>query len=290
MPRGITEDDVFAAADALLIRGERPTIERVRQTLGRGSPNTVNRLLDTWWTRLASRMNDRSAEGLPTSVVELCRRLYGELTQQAQAAAEGTLKTAEHELAQAREQLDQDRARLATERLGMQAAAENLRQELAVLNEAHRTLIKQAAELESTLAAERSAVAQERAASEKVLADRDRRISALEKEIERVRGQWQGNETRWLKEIDHLRTELKRNQTEHDKQVRSHERRVTELESRLAKAADERQDLLKHQRQLELTVTRERDARLSAEVKAAGVPRQRIRRTRAAAARVKKVK
>lgn len=48
MTRGISEQDVFAAADKLLSRGERPTIERVRLQLGRGSPNTVNRLLDGW--------------------------------------------------------------------------------------------------------------------------------------------------------------------------------------------------------------------------------------------------
>jgi hypothetical protein len=41
MPRGITENDVFTACDALLLAGERPTIERVPQKIGRGSPNTV---------------------------------------------------------------------------------------------------------------------------------------------------------------------------------------------------------------------------------------------------------
>jgi hypothetical protein len=42
MTRGITKDDVWVAADAVLVQGQRPTIERVRQQLGRGSPNTVN--------------------------------------------------------------------------------------------------------------------------------------------------------------------------------------------------------------------------------------------------------
>jgi hypothetical protein len=93
-----------------------------------------------------------------------------------------------------------------------------------------------------------------------------------------------------LDSVGYLRTELKRNQAEHDKQARGHERRVAELESRLAQAADERRDLLKHQRQLELTVTREREARLSAEVKAAGVPRQGVRRMRGASVRAKKAK
>lgn len=44
-PRGVQMDDVWAAADAVLNQGERPTIERVRQQLGRGSPNTVGPML-----------------------------------------------------------------------------------------------------------------------------------------------------------------------------------------------------------------------------------------------------
>ena len=39
--RGVQEQDVWAAADAVLLQGERPTIERVLQHMGRGSPNTV---------------------------------------------------------------------------------------------------------------------------------------------------------------------------------------------------------------------------------------------------------
>ncbi|WP_196360993.1 DNA-binding protein, partial [Achromobacter xylosoxidans] len=42
MATGITEQDVWRAADALLLEGARPTIERVRQKIGRGSPNTVS--------------------------------------------------------------------------------------------------------------------------------------------------------------------------------------------------------------------------------------------------------
>ena len=38
MARGITEKDVFTACDALVLAGERPTIERVRQKVDRGSP------------------------------------------------------------------------------------------------------------------------------------------------------------------------------------------------------------------------------------------------------------
>jgi hypothetical protein len=55
--RGIGAADVDRAADALLRAGERPTIEKIRAKLGRGSPNTINPLLDQWWQRLAGRLD-----------------------------------------------------------------------------------------------------------------------------------------------------------------------------------------------------------------------------------------
>ena len=51
--RGVSAGDVERAADALLRAGERPTIEKVREKLGTGSPNTINPLLDAWWKRLS---------------------------------------------------------------------------------------------------------------------------------------------------------------------------------------------------------------------------------------------
>ncbi len=61
MARGITEKDVFTACDALLLAGERPTIERVRQKIGRGSPNTVSPMLDAWFKGLGRRLQDPGA-------------------------------------------------------------------------------------------------------------------------------------------------------------------------------------------------------------------------------------
>jgi hypothetical protein len=56
MAVGVPENDVFAAADTVLARGERPTVERVRLELGRGSPARVGALLDQWWEQLAGRL------------------------------------------------------------------------------------------------------------------------------------------------------------------------------------------------------------------------------------------
>ncbi len=61
MSRGINQIDVWQACDTLLLAGARPTIERVRQTIGRGSPNTVSPYLDSWFKQLGTRIQDPNA-------------------------------------------------------------------------------------------------------------------------------------------------------------------------------------------------------------------------------------
>jgi chromosome segregation ATPase len=68
MPRGIQEQDVWQAADALLLEGARPTIERVRQKIGSGSPNTVSPFLETWFKHLGGRIKDPGAFAAPPDV------------------------------------------------------------------------------------------------------------------------------------------------------------------------------------------------------------------------------
>ena len=68
MARGITQEQVSAAADALVTAGERPTVEKIRAQLGTGSPNTVTRMLDTWRGALATRLSQVLA--LPEVPVE----------------------------------------------------------------------------------------------------------------------------------------------------------------------------------------------------------------------------
>lgn len=90
MARGIQEMDVWQAADALLLEGERPTIERVRLRIGRGSPNTVSPMLDTWFRHLGRRIQDPLAfaapSGVPDPVLQVAQHLWE--TSLAQARAE----------------------------------------------------------------------------------------------------------------------------------------------------------------------------------------------------------
>ena len=80
MARGITENDVWTASDTLLLEGARPTIERVRQKIGRGSPNTVSPYLDTWFKNLGGRIKDPGAfsapPDLPDPIIQVAKHLW----------------------------------------------------------------------------------------------------------------------------------------------------------------------------------------------------------------------
>jgi chromosome segregation ATPase len=107
MARGITQKDVDQAADALLLAGERPTVDRIRHHLGTGSPNTVTRLLDGWWKALGPRLTaqQRKAElpAAPDAVSALASQLW-------EQALEAARVRAEDALAADREILARDRA------------------------------------------------------------------------------------------------------------------------------------------------------------------------------------
>lgn len=92
MARGITENDVFAACDALLLAGERPTIERVRQKIGRGSPNTVSPMLDAWFKGLGRRLQDPGAFSPPPDIPGPVLQAAQHFWEVAQASARADLE------------------------------------------------------------------------------------------------------------------------------------------------------------------------------------------------------
>ena len=287
MARGITEHDVFAAADALLVRGERPTIERVRQELGRGSPNTVNRMLDVWWARLAERLGNKDPGGLPASIVELCRKLYGELQGQAAQEAVRLIAANESQLAAEQRQIEQLRQAYSTEKAALTALAESRRVELQEAQKALQAANTRTAEAEAALKMERKAVVTTTTGLEKQIGARDRRIADLEREIERIRSQWQGNETHWLKVIDHLRGDLKRSQSDLEKQSQGSDRIRADLEKRLAAEFQAHSTIVQKVHTLEAALAAERRDRIQdlrkrtpPNARASAVAKKAIRRKR----------
>lgn len=140
MARGITENEVWKACDVLLLEGARPTIERVRQKLGRGSPNTVSPMLETWFKHLGARIKDPGAFSAPASMPDLVQQAAQHLWDAAQAEARSDfderLKAGLAE-AVASVGVEKDRAALAEAAAGTAASrADSLQIELTQLREA----------------------------------------------------------------------------------------------------------------------------------------------------------
>lgn len=110
MPRGISQDQVNAAADAILGAGENPTVEKVRAALGTGSPNTITRMLDAWRSQLGERLRQLSTlPELPAPVGQAMVALWHLATEHAERATSGRFT-------EERGALDAARAALAQER------------------------------------------------------------------------------------------------------------------------------------------------------------------------------
>jgi hypothetical protein len=139
--RGVRQPDVDRAADAILARGERPTIEKVRQLLGTGSPNTVTPLLDAWYKALGARVAGLQASGsqdrAPSAVASAFKLFWDTAMAEARAAAD-------RELAGEREKLQGAQGELAEQQRVLQATR-------SALEEGMRLAQEQAAELNGVL-------------------------------------------------------------------------------------------------------------------------------------------
>jgi len=186
MARGITQDQVSAAADALVTAGERPTVEKIRAQLGTGSPNTVTRMLETWRGALATRLSQVLAlPELPadvgqafTEVWRLAMAQAGSLAQDALAQEQNALLATQSSLAQERKIWDiaiaeaqaqaqsagQAREVAETRLADIQRLVEQQAAQLAELLQQRDGWQQRAEQLEEAIEAHKSSVAAEREA------------------------------------------------------------------------------------------------------------------------------
>jgi chromosome segregation ATPase len=186
MAKGITQDQVSAAADALVTAGERPTVEKIRARLGTGSPNTVTRMLDTWRGALATRLSDVLAlPELPgdvgqafTEVWRLAMAQAGSLAQAALAQEQNALLATQSSLTQERklweialaeaqtqaQSAGQAREVAETRLADLQRLAEQQAGQLAELTQQRDASQRRAEQLNEAFEAHKSSVAAEREA------------------------------------------------------------------------------------------------------------------------------
>ena len=106
--RGVSGPEVERAADELLRTGERPTVEKVRARLGRGSPNTINPLLDAWWKRLGARLDAGPAalHRLPQSVAHVAESLWLQALEEGRHRAQLELRVEQRTVKQEKDSLE----------------------------------------------------------------------------------------------------------------------------------------------------------------------------------------
>jgi hypothetical protein len=240
MRRGITQEQVNAAADALVAAGDKPTVEKVRAALGTGSPNTVTRMLDTWRGGLAERLqNVLQLPELPPEAGQAMTALW----RLAVAHAERLVQA---RLAEDRAALSAREARLREERVRWIAilaeaetmvAQERTRQELAEhacanldsqLRDSHalrEDLIQQRDRLQTMVDRERNEL-------EALYAEKTARLAAAEQERERTAAHIRAIEDRAHQEVDHARQEAKLWQQRHEAAERSYREAVQAFDAR----------------------------------------------------------
>ena len=252
MSRGITEQDVWNAADALLVEGARPTIERVRQKIGRGSPNTVSPHLDAWFSRLGARIADPQAFRAPEPAApEPVRALAEQLWQTAQALA--------HQAVEARALDAEARARAAEDAHAAARSAQTLAEqraqalaaELDALRLAHAA--EHASLTERLLALQRHAEAsaadladaRQRHATD--LADAAQRVTHAERraaaDMDRERQARLHAEQRLVEQTRDSAAQLERERTQARTEQLAQLERHARLEARLAQLQAERDRL-----------------------------------------------
>ena len=174
MPRpGVTREQVFEAAAALLREGQTPTVVGVRTKLGTGSPNTITPLLAQWKAQNEARRVE-ALPPLPEPVESAMRQVWGAAWKGAQEQLDGEREA----LAKARETIEAERNQMLAEIDRLDTALEQAQSET-----------RQAAE---TLEAERRAHEQTRTDVREAKAigeERNRRIEDQGNDLRELRRQ-----------------------------------------------------------------------------------------------------
>ncbi|WP_339476037.1 DNA-binding protein [Pseudomonas sp. RL_5y_Pfl2_69] len=217
MAVGVPENEVFAAADAVLARGERPTVERVRLELGRGSPARVGGLLDQWWASLAERLSSETRlPTLPAGVSRAFVAVWQQAIHLAQAVAEQGLSeqrqvvTAERErVAVVEDQARQDAALARQHAMVAQAAQQVSETRLADLE----ALLEQRATQILDLQQQRDSLLRERGDGQQHSQTLHQELNDLRRKAEQERVAQEiyvrGVEDRAHREVDRAREESK---------------------------------------------------------------------------------
>jgi len=240
MPRGITQNQVNAAADTILGAGENPTVEKVRAALGTGSPNTVTRMLDTWRSDLAERLRKAlQLPHLPPEVGQAMTTLWQLAVAHADRLLQARMTEDQAALAANEARLNDERARWTATLAEAEAAVAQARTRQEQAEHACANLDSQLRDshtLRVDLVQQRdrlqAVVDRQSGELEDLQAERTVRLAAAEQERERTAAHIRVIEDRAHQEVDRARQETKQWQQRHEAAERSHRESLQALEAR----------------------------------------------------------
>lgn len=217
--RGVQQEEVDAAADALLGESQRPTIERVRQRLGRGSPNSLAPMLEVWFAGLAARLgvSPKSDIGAPPAAAKTA---FATIWQSALAIARqeaGEALQAERDaLALLQAETVHARADLEQERVAFAGREQVLKQNISVLQSQLQSQATEAERLQSEVVARDKRLTEINTSIVKLTLDTDverRRLNDMvesqARERETLVARSIASEHRLLEEVDRSRQAAK---------------------------------------------------------------------------------
>lgn len=226
--KGVTYEQVVEAAKAIEAEGENPTIQRVLQRLGTGSPNTIHRHLRSWKEQSAPQKP--AALKLPEKLQDA---LLAEISRQANEARAESESEAQEAMATADE---------------LAAAGERMESEIVALNERvvslEQSQIEAAAKLstkDEELERLRQELREERAESEKIrmtLKEDENKYLAVCDQVTSLKGQLADT----MVELSDVRFELReaeRNATYSEAQRQAQQEKVLDSEDRINELREE---------------------------------------------------
>jgi len=230
--RGIQEQDVFAAADALLAEGRRPTIERVRLKIGRGSPNTVSPMLERWFGTLADRLVGSAAgsssgrragndpDGMPVGVRNAAKLLWETARREAEEVQHGELEAArvalqerEATLVEAQDALGRREEAFAQARVSLDAALASSQQARETLERQLKEHALEAQRLRTGLDDEikrlTALLSQAAETQEQMRREHAELVAAKDQDLRQAEERHAGQERRMLADVDRARESAK---------------------------------------------------------------------------------
>lgn len=226
MRKGITQEQVNAAADAFVSAGENPTVEKIRQSLGTGSPNTVTRMLEVWRSTLAQRLQEViKLPDIPPEVGQAFAEAWRLALTHAEVSVRSALTEEQNALFAEQTSLTQERKlweiALAEAQANVAESTAKLAQADAQLRE-RQTLVEQ-------LEAQRLDLMQQRGRLQEQLEQQRVELSTLHNERSAVQEHVRTIEDRSHQQVDQARQEIKSLQQRLEREQREHGKLVAQL-------------------------------------------------------------